>query len=191
MPRLTHCAHDFLAPLLTPGAIAIDLTAGNGYDTLFLAQQVSPSGRVYSFDIQPEALAATKARLEAHFAIASPEHVELICANHAELAHHVPSGAQGEVSAVIANLGYLPGGSRALITTPESTILAIRISADYVRPGGGISILCYRGHPGGAEEADEVVGFFRNLDSAIWEVGGVGEEGDCHKPVWVWGRRRM
>lgn len=190
MPRLTHFAHDFLAPLLTPGAIAIDLTAGNGHDTLFLAQRVSPSGRVYSFDIQPEALAATKARLEAHFAIAPPEHVELILANHSEVGHHVPLVVQGEVSAVIANLGYLPGGSRALITTPESTIRAVRSAAEYLRPGGGISILCYRGHPGGAEEADVVSGFFKTLDSAIWEVGGVGDGGDRHTPVWIWGRRR-
>ncbi|MDU4300787.1 MAG: rRNA methyltransferase, partial [Eikenella corrodens] len=55
-------AHRLLAQATPEGGIAVDATAGNGHDTLFLAQCVGSGGRVYAFDIQPQALAATQAR---------------------------------------------------------------------------------------------------------------------------------
>lgn len=45
---------------------AIDATAGNGHDTLFLAGILGPQGEVAAFDIQPQALENTSARLLAH-----------------------------------------------------------------------------------------------------------------------------
>jgi tRNA A58 N-methylase Trm61 len=49
---------------VTPGSLVGDATAGNGNDTLFLAGLVGPAGLVLAFDIQPEALEATRAALE-------------------------------------------------------------------------------------------------------------------------------
>jgi ubiquinone/menaquinone biosynthesis C-methylase UbiE len=54
--RLTAQAHARLAPSLEPGAWALDATAGNGHDTLFLAGQVAPNGQVWAWDTQPAAL---------------------------------------------------------------------------------------------------------------------------------------
>ncbi|MZP28441.1 hypothetical protein GTO91_01720 [Heliobacterium undosum] len=53
----------FLAEVLTPGDFAIDATAGNGHDTLFLAQRVLPGGDLWAFDIQEAAIDATARRL--------------------------------------------------------------------------------------------------------------------------------
>lgn len=46
-PRPAVCAQ-----VLRPGDVAVDATAGNGHDTLFLAQAVGPSGTVYAIDVQ-------------------------------------------------------------------------------------------------------------------------------------------
>ncbi|ABZ82918.1 sam-dependent methyltransferase, putative [Heliomicrobium modesticaldum Ice1] len=53
----------FLAEVLEPGDFAIDATAGNGHDTLFLARQVLPGGDLWAFDIQEAAIDATARRL--------------------------------------------------------------------------------------------------------------------------------
>lgn len=57
------CAHDWVERVLVPGDSAVDATAGNGYDTLFLARLVGPSGHVHAFDVQAAALEETRRRL--------------------------------------------------------------------------------------------------------------------------------
>ncbi|MBC9784887.1 hypothetical protein H1S01_10235 [Heliobacterium chlorum] len=54
----------FLTEIVQPGDFVIDGTAGNGQDTLFLAEQVLPGGKVWAFDIQQKAIDATAARLK-------------------------------------------------------------------------------------------------------------------------------
>ena len=55
-------AHALLQHVLQPGDVAIDATAGNGYDTLLLAQWVGDGGRIYAFDVQAQAIEATRER---------------------------------------------------------------------------------------------------------------------------------
>ena len=57
-------ARDVLARAVRPGDAVIDATMGNGHDTLFLSEMVGKTGKVYAFDIQPEALASTERLLE-------------------------------------------------------------------------------------------------------------------------------
>ena len=57
-------SQQLLNEVLQPGDLAVDLTAGNGSDTLSLAQTVGPTGTVLAFDIQVQALATTTERLE-------------------------------------------------------------------------------------------------------------------------------
>jgi Ser/Thr protein kinase RdoA (MazF antagonist) len=45
--------------------LALDATAGNGHDTLLLAERVGEGGRVVGFDVQAAAIEATRARLAA------------------------------------------------------------------------------------------------------------------------------
>ena len=143
---LTRLAHELLRAQLCPGDIAIDATAGNGHDTLFLAQAVGPCGRVHGFDIQPAAILATRARLAAAGAAAP---AELHLAGHEQMARLLPALC-GKVAAVTFNLGYLPGADHATTTGTNSTLEALEQALTLLRSGGALSVLAYRGHPGGA-----------------------------------------
>ena len=54
---------DYLAAHLPHPKLCIDATCGNGGDTAFLCRLAGPEGRVLGFDIQPEAITSTRARL--------------------------------------------------------------------------------------------------------------------------------
>ena len=119
---------------LLPGDLAVDATAGNGHDTHFLAQLIGPEGKVFAFDVQPEAIAATQ-RLLQRWGV--PEACyQLIGASHAEMVAHLPGDAEGRIAAVIFNLGYLPGGDKSVITRAETTLPAVRAALELLRPGG-------------------------------------------------------
>ena len=77
---------DYLAAHLPHPKLCIDATCGNGGDTAFLCRLSSPEGRVLGFDIQPEAITSTRARLEKQGLTA-----ELICDSHANLLQYVSS----------------------------------------------------------------------------------------------------
>ncbi len=161
MKRPTAQAHEEVAAVLRPGDVAVDATAGNGHDTCFLAGRVGPAGRVVAFDIQPEALAATRQRLgEAGLA----DRVELFEESHAAMARRVAPG----VGAVMFNLGYLPGGDHGLITRTQETLAALESAAGLLRSGGVLTVVCYPGHSGGDEEAAAVVGWARGRGGEVF-----------------------
>ncbi|RBN37688.1 16S rRNA (cytosine(1402)-N(4))-methyltransferase, partial [Priestia megaterium] len=64
--RILPFARTLLTNAVAQGDVAIDATAGNGHDTLFLANLVGDTGHVYGFDIQPQAIQATQQRLTEH-----------------------------------------------------------------------------------------------------------------------------
>ena len=149
---LTRLAHHRLAEVLAPGDSAIDATAGNGHDTLFLAQAVGAPGEVHAFDVQAAALAASAARLEA---AGVRGRVTLHHAGHETMLARLPA-LRSRVAAITFNLGYLPGGDHALTTLPATTLAALEQALALLRPDGLLSVLAYRGHPGGEEEAEAV-----------------------------------
>ena len=148
--RLTHKAHVIVSRYLKEGDLAVDATAGNGYDTVFLAQQVGDGGRVFAFDIQEQALRATAARLEQS---GLGSRVELIHCGHEQMAATLPPHSHGRIQAVMFNLGYLPGSDKSTVTRVEHSLPALEQARRLLAPGGIISVLAYRGHPGGLEES--------------------------------------
>ena len=60
MGRITDISHLLLSKHIKVGDIVIDATCGNGYDTLFLANQVGNTGIVHAYDIQEQAIINTK-----------------------------------------------------------------------------------------------------------------------------------
>lgn len=166
MKRLTELAHDEVRQVVSAGDVVIDATAGNGYDTCFLAELVGPQGTVHAFDVQQEALTSTAARLKAlDLAWCRLHH-----ASHAEMSEIVPQEAHGHVAAVMFNLGYLPGGDKQQITTADSTRAALRQAMELLRPGGLISILAYLGHPGGQQEAKAIEQSLVDIDPQRFSV---------------------
>ena len=183
--RLTRLAHELAEEILSPGDRVVDATAGNGHDTLFLAEQVGAAGKVWAFDVQAAALAATRERLAAAGCAAR---VELIHAGHETLAERLPSEEKGRLAAVFFNLGYLPRGDHALITRGETTRTALDAATEWVRLGGHLSLLVYPGHPGGVEEAQMVREWIAE-ENARWAFFFHGEPEQNERPWLAVGRR--
>ncbi|MDQ6951976.1 MAG: class I SAM-dependent methyltransferase [Mariprofundaceae bacterium] len=151
--RLTERVHHDLKQHIHLGDTVIDATAGNGHDTLFLAQAVGKKGHVFSFDIQAQALKNTRQRVEKHPNTASVEYVH---SGHEQMQAKLPLGYHGHIQAIVFNLGYLPQADHTMITTPQTTLNALQQACALLRQGGIISILAYTGHDGGREEAEAI-----------------------------------
>jgi len=142
-------AHHFLRATVRPGDHVVDATCGNGNDTLLLARLVGPNGRVWAFDIQPDAIRNTATLLEEGGCLVQ---VELANIGH----EHLIESVGGAVRAVVFNLGFLPGGDTGFITQPGTTLLALEQAAEMLLPGGVVTVAMYPGHPGGDVESDAV-----------------------------------
>lgn len=147
---LTRLAQARLASVIRHGDYALDATVGSGRDTLFLAAHVGDTGHVWGFDVQPDALASAHALLNAE---GLSDRVSLIEAGHQWLAQHLPQQAHGRLAVAMFNLGYLPGSDKRITTGAKTTLPALDAAWGQLRPGGVLSVLAYRGHPGGQEEA--------------------------------------
>ncbi len=156
---------------MRPGDLAIDATAGNGHDTVFLAGKVGDTGRVLAFDIQADAIASAQARIEA---AGLADRVEFIHGSHAGLDRHARPGT---VAAVVFNLGYLPGGDHTVITCRDETLSALDRVLPLLRAGGLLAVVCYPGHPGGAEESEAVEAWAGGMDPEWYATGIVRREG--------------
>lgn len=150
MSELTRLAHSNLSPHLKPGDVAVDLTAGNGHDTWFLAQQVAPDGRVYAFDIQSRAVEATRARFRDGLL---EKVVRVLHESHNSWEKHLEPSDLNRLRVVMMNLGYLPGGDVSITTDTSTSLTAAKSALARLMPGGVLSILAYTGHPGGLDEA--------------------------------------
>ena len=77
----------------------------------------------------------------------------------------VPQG----VGAVMFNLGYLPYAEKEITTDRETTLQALEAAARLVRAGGMVTVICYRGHPGGQEEAAGVLAWAAGKEDFVRE----------------------
>lgn len=165
--RMTTLAHECVQVHLRPDALCIDATMGNGYDTLFLAQRILPHGRVFSFDIQKQALQITQALLEKNELSSS---VTLVQDGHENMGRHLPQPSAQSMQAILFNLGYLPKGDPLIITKPASTIAALNCSLEILAKEGIISVMLYHGHEGGREEMESVLSWASELSASSWSV---------------------
>ncbi len=147
-----------MSETVSPGDTVVDATAGNGNDTLFLAELVGEEGRVFAFDIQQAALESTANRLDR-----LNDRVTLILDSHANVDQYVTKPIGG----AMFNLGYLPySEDLSIITKPDSTIEAIDKLLGMLKKGGIITISVYDGHEGGKEERDALLAYVKSLHQA-------------------------
>ncbi len=159
---LVDLAHKVIATQLKPGDIAIDATAGNGHDTLFLAQHVGMQGRVYSFDIQATAIKNTASKLQQ---AGLSNRVELIHAGHQHWLDYLPEQYIGNISAIMFNLGYLPGADKTITTLTDSTLQALeQVQVLLSSTTGCMTIMAYPGHPQGKLELDAIEQWCQQLE---------------------------
>ena len=157
--KLMHMA---LVPVLERAEVVVDATAGNGHDTLFLAEHTPETACIYAFDIQPQAIANTKARTAQYAA-----RIHYILGSHEQLDVQVP----GQVDAVLFNLGYLPGAEHTAVTRRESTKCAVDQALAKLKVNGIAVIVVYPGHPEGKAEADMLAAYLAALPCRQFTVG--------------------
>lgn len=159
---MTDIAHLLLAHVVKEGDTVIDATAGNGHDTVFLAQCVGDMGKVHAFDIQRQAIEKTRQQLAER---GLSHRVVLHHKSHTEIAH-----LKSSITAVVFNLGYLPGSDKQVVTQAESTREAVSGALSLLQPGGIVVLVLYQGHPGGEQEAAALEQFVRKLPTPRYVV---------------------
>lgn len=170
--QLTQIAHNYLQERLQVGDLAIDATAGNGYDSAFCAALIAPRGQLFFIDRQRAAIEATRQRILQQ---AKSCHYEAYLGDHAKVLPALHEHYTGQAKAIIFNLGYLPGSDKRIQTQPDSTRRALAAAQQLLHPKGLLLVTAYRGHPGGQEEAQCVKEWMQQAASA----GGCI---DCHCP---------
>lgn len=162
-PKAVQISHMLLENIVFEGDTVIDATVGNGHDTLFLAELVGSSGKVFGFDIQDLSIKNTEARLNQ---AGVRQRVTLINEGHENLDKFV----HGSVKAVVFNLGYLPGGDHSVITKSDTTLVALEKSIEVLSPGGVVCLVIYWGHSGGADEKAAIEQYVSTLSQVHWNV---------------------
>lgn len=163
MFQLLDIAKSFLeqANICKNGVLA-DFTMGNGHDTLYLCSLV-PEGKVYAFDIQPDAIKNTRTRLEE---AGLHERAKLILDSHANAKEYIPCA----IDAGMFNLGYRPGGDKSVHTMHQSTLCAVKDAIELLKPGGILVISVYPGHTEGKTEGELLLEMLSEYDKKLFCV---------------------
>ena len=174
--------HQFMASQIRPGDFCIDATAGKGRDTLFLCRLVGPTGQVLALDIQPDAVAQTKALLEAE-GYADVAQVEQDC--HSRLGRYA---APESVDGIMFNFGWLPGGDHTAFSQPGTSVAAIQAGLSLLKPGGVMSLCIYYGRNNGTAERDAILAYLPTIDNRKFTVirsDFTNRTGDVPIPVFI------
>jgi 16S rRNA C1402 N4-methylase RsmH len=180
--RLTEQVHQHLQKIIQHGDTLIDATAGNGHDTLFLAQCVGKAGRIFAFDVQQQALKSAQTHLQQHH-ITTP--VTWINAGHEQMLKHIPQTLHGQIKAITFNLGYLPHTDKSITTCPHTTLPALKASLSLLKSGGTLSVLAYTGHDGGRDEAEAVKAWAETLHNDFDINITIPQNTKFSPPEWV------
>ena len=134
MINLLEIEKNFLIPHIKKGGVAVDFTMGNGHDTLWLSEAMGENGKVYAFDIQPQALESSRKLLEENGA--APNYT-LILDSHSNVMDYVHE----KICIGMFNLGFLPGGDKSITTKRDTTMIAIRAAIDLLDADGALLIV--------------------------------------------------
>lgn len=151
-----------LIPVLAKATTIVDATAGNGHDTLFLAEHMPKTAHLYAFDVQAEAIAATKERTQAFAA-----QITYVQQGHEQMAEVV----DGTIDVAMFNLGYLPGENHQFTTQHATTKKAVDAVLNQLAVNGFCVIVAYPGHPEGKVEADMLETCLAALPKKKFTVG--------------------
>ena len=139
--------------------IAVDMTAGNGYDSKFILNKLKPT-MLYAFDIQ------AKAKENTQKLIGNRENFIFILDSHENIDKYVKE----KIDLAIYNLGYLPKADKSITTKKASTINSLKKLLDLLNKDGKIFISVYPGHKEGKLEAGALDAYLGNLDQKLFTV---------------------
>ena len=156
--QITEWCHHFIGGHVLEGDICIDATAGNGHDTLLLAELVGASGSVIAFDIQEQAVQETKRKIDA---CGYAERTEVVLDSHVHMGAYAK---ENTVSCITFNFGYLPGGDHTLATKADTSVQAIEEGLRLLKKDGLMSLCIYSGGDSGFEEKERILAYLKELD---------------------------
>lgn len=156
-------AAEMLERMIEPGDTVVDATLGNGHDTCMLARLVGENGHVIGFDIQPDAVASAQSRLRQEGLL---ERCELHVLGH----QHMAEVVRCPVRTVTFNLGWLPGGNKAITTHWDTTRQALDAALALLLPMGVCTICAYPGHAAGDEERRALMAYLSALRPQSFNV---------------------
>ncbi len=154
-------AREMIEDAMREGACAIDATMGNGHDTQWLCELAGKDGRVYAFDVQPEAVERTRERLES-----AGLHAQLFCMGH----EHMTQVVHEEADAIVFNLGWLPGAEHGVTTQTDTTLQAVSTALSLLREDGLMTICIYPGHDEGMRELHALLQWAESLDDKRYDA---------------------
>lgn len=159
-----------------PPPLLVDATLGNGHDAAFLLRCAPPHACLLAVDVQAGAIAAARPRLAAAQAALKREDVtvQIFCRGHEELPRiwaELPADIrQRPLLGAMFNLGWLPGGDKSCLTRTPTTLAALDFLLERLMPQGCVSLHCYTGNDGGAEEEAAVLHRAAALPSRRWRA---------------------
>lgn len=150
--------------LIQGPSTVIDATLGNGKDAAFLIHLLEkfPNSHFYGLDIQETALIETKKEVGN-----LPKWAALYCQSHATFP---PEITPASAALLVYNLGYLPGGDKAITTQTSTTLQSVEAGLSLLQSGGIISITLYPGHEEGKREAEALIDWGKALSPKEWSV---------------------
>lgn len=160
-------AHQYWQKVLKQGDTVIDATCGNGHDAAALAEMLEScgGGSVVAIDLQHSAIEASKERCSKWLSSPTQVAITFINGSHTQFPQTVISGS---IALIVYNLGYLPGGDKAVTTLTSSTLESLEKALELIRHGGAISITCYPGHEEGKREEERLLEFVAGLSPEKW-----------------------
>ena len=135
--------------------VVVDMTCGNGNDTLFLSNIVN-KGFVYGFDIQEKAINNTNKLLKNN----NITNYKLYNTSHDNI-DIVLKDYIGKISLILFNLGYLPNGDKSITTNHKSTLNALKKAFKMLNNKGIILIVIYS-HKEGLKEEKEIKKYLKD-----------------------------
>lgn len=156
-------AREMIEAAMFDGAVAVDATMGNGHDTQWLCELAGENGRVYAFDVQPEAVERTRERLAE---IGLLGRTELFCAGHERMAEFVHEQAD----AIVFNLGWLPGAEHGVTTQTSTTLMAVNAALELLKEDGLMTVCIYPGHEEGTRELHALMEWASALDEKRYDA---------------------
>ena len=159
MESILNFAHELVLKHINSNSICVDMTVGNGHDTLFLCNN---STFVYGFDIQQQAIENTYRLLNGH----KLKNYLLYKTSH----EFVLKTIHQKVDAFIYNLGYLPNGDKSKTTIFDTTYQSILGALKLLKVKGIIAIVVYPGHNEGKKESIQLNQLLKKLNQKYYDV---------------------
>ena len=139
--------------------LAVDMTAGNGNDSLFILDDIK-ANRVIAFDIQKDAEEATRKLL------GERDNFLFILDSHANIDKYINE----KIDLAVYNLGYLPKGDKNIATNYESTLESLRKLLHLLRKNAKVYMTIYPGHDQGRIEANKIEDFITSLPNNKYAI---------------------